>query len=179
MSDSLPRFAVTMAVQTRVLDERLAAMFVRELQRAVARDDRAAVSALIQYPLTVFAGGLRIPIPDTAALLQSYDVIFSPALKSLIARAAIPARGGGDDASVVVTADLVTVGIDAVRIEPVGSGLRITRITVPLAASSPESGAVAKRGGSHEPQRLTIGVGRSQRAAPSPRDNATCICCRR
>jgi hypothetical protein len=66
MSDSLPRFAVTMAVQTRVLDERLAAMFVRELQRAVARDDRAAVSALIQYPLTVFAGGLRIPIPDTA-----------------------------------------------------------------------------------------------------------------
>jgi hypothetical protein len=89
------------------------------------------------------------------------------------------AHGLAADASVVVTADLVTVGIDAVRIEPVGSGLRITRITVPLAASSPESGAVAKRGGSHEPQRLTIGVGRSQRAAPSPRDNATCICCRR
>jgi len=165
--------AVTMAVQTRVLDERPAAMFVRELQRAVARDDRAAVSALIQYPLTVFAGGLRIPIPDTAALLQSYDVIFSPALKSLIARAAIPARGRAADASVVVTAGLVTVGIDAVRIEPVGSGLRITRITVPLAASSPEGGAAAKRSGSHEPQRLTIGVGRIQRAgalAPGQRD---------
>src|SRR5437870_4018201 len=98
--------AVTMAVQTRVLDERLAAMFVRELQRAVARDDRAAVSALIQYPVTVFAGGLRIPIPDAAALLQSYDVIFSPALKAVIARAAIPARGrAGRGTSVAMTTD--------------------------------------------------------------------------
>src|SRR5438552_5061362 len=69
--------AVTMFVQTSGLDERPAAMFVRELQRALARDDRAAVSALVHYPLTVFAGGLRIPIPDAAALLQSYDVIFS------------------------------------------------------------------------------------------------------
>jgi hypothetical protein len=160
----LAAIAVTMAAPTRVLDERPAAEFVRELQRAVAQDDRAAVSALIQYPLTVFAGGLRIPIPDTAALLQSYDVIFSPALKSLIARAAIPARGRAAGGSVVVTADFVTVGVDALRIEPVGSGLRITRITVPLAVSSSASGAAAKRVGSHEPQRLAIGVGRFERA---------------
>ncbi len=157
--------AVTMSVQTPGLGERLAAMFVRELQRALARDDRAAVSALVHYPLTVFAGGLRIPIPDAAALLQSYDVIFSPALKTLIARAAISARGRpGPAASVAVTADLVTIGGDAVRVEPVGGGLRITRIAVPLAPSVVEGDAAAKGGGRHEPQRLAIGIGRIQRA---------------
>ena len=53
--------AVTMAVQTRVLDERLAAMFVRELQRAVARDDRAAVSALIHVVRLASGGDPRLP----------------------------------------------------------------------------------------------------------------------
>ena len=166
--------AVTMAVQTRVLDERLAEMFVRELQRAVARDDRAAVSALIQYPLTVFAGGLRIPIPDTAALLQSYDVIFSPALKAVIARAAIPARGrAGRGTSVAMTTDRMTIGVDAVRVEPVAAGLRITRITVPLTAPSTAYETETSRRVNREPQRLTIGVGRIQRAgalAPGQRD---------
>jgi hypothetical protein len=61
-------------------------VFLRDLQRAVARDDRAAVSALVQYPLTVFAGGIRIPIVDAEALRQNYDVVFSPALKTLILR---------------------------------------------------------------------------------------------
>jgi len=166
--------AVTMAVQTRVLDERLAAMFVRELQRAVARDDRAAVSALIQYPLTVFAGGLRIPIPDAAALLQSYDVIFSLALKAVIARAALPARGrAGRGTSVAMTTDRMTIGVDAVRVEPVAAGLRITRITVPLTAPSTADETETSRRVNREPQRLTIGVGRIQRAgalAPGQRD---------
>jgi hypothetical protein len=157
--------AVTMAVQATVPDERLAAVFVHELQRALARDDRAAVSALIQYPLTVFAGGLRIPVSNAAALLQSYDVIFTPALKAMIARAAIPARGRpAPDTAIVVSADLVSIAGDAVRIAPVGIGLKITRITVPLAPSATESGAAAKRGGRQEPQRLALGIGRIQRA---------------
>jgi hypothetical protein len=157
--------AVTMSVQTPVLDERLAALFVRELERAVSRDDRPAVSALVHYPLTVFAGGLRIPVPDAAALLQSYDVIFSPGLKMLIARAAMSAGGrSAPVASVAVTAGLVTIGPDAVRIEPVGGELRITRITVPLAPSFVEGDAPAKGGGSHEPHRLAVGMGRIQRS---------------
>ena len=85
--------AVTVAAQQPVVDDCSAAMLLRELQRSVARDDRAAVSALIQYPLTVFAGGVRIPMLDAASLVQSYDVVFSPALKTLISQAAMPARG--------------------------------------------------------------------------------------
>ena len=154
-----------MAVQKPLVDDRLAAMFLRELQRDVARDDRAAVSALIQYPLIVFAGGVRIPITDAAALVQNYDVVFSPALKTLISRAATPARGRSvPSATVIVTADVITIGVDAVRIEPVGGELKITRITVPLAGSSVGSAAGVSRGGGRDPQRLVLSVGQIQRA---------------
>ena len=166
--------AVTVAVQTAAVDDRTAAMFLRELQRGVARDDRAAVSALIQYPLIVSAGGVRIPMIDAAALTQSYDVVFTPALKTLIAQAAMPARGrSAPPAPVVVTPGLITIGSDAVRIEPVGGGLKITRITVPLAASSAGSDADVSRGTAREPQRLVLDVGQITRAgalAPGTRD---------
>jgi hypothetical protein len=49
-----------------------------ELQRAISRDDRQAVAALIQYPITVATAGLRIPIRDAAALVESYDPVFTP-----------------------------------------------------------------------------------------------------
>ena len=157
--------AVTIVVQKSALDDRSISLFVRELQRGVMRDDRPAVSALVQYPLTVFAGGVRIPIHDAAALLQSYDVVFSPALKALIAQAAISPRGGSDStASVTITADFATIGMDAVRIEPAGGGLKITRITVPLAVSAAGNAPGVSRGASRAPQRLLLGVGQIQRA---------------
>ena len=166
--------AVTVAAQTTAVDDRSAAIFLRELQRGVARDDRQAVSALIQYPLIVSTGGVRIPIADAAALLQNYDVVFPPALKTLIAQAAIPARARpAPVASVVVTPGLITIGPDAMRIEPVGGGLKITRMTVPLAAPSAGSDPDVSRGGGREPQRLVLDVGQITRAgalSPGARD---------
>jgi hypothetical protein len=157
--------AVTVAVQQPAIDDRSAAMFLRELQRGVARDDRAAVSALIQYPLTVFAGGVRIPMIDAASLVQSYDVVFSPALKTLIAQAAMPARGRpANAASVIVTPGVMTIGVEAVRIEPAAGGLRITRITVPLAGPPAGNGGGVRRGAGREPQRLFLDVGQIRRA---------------
>lgn len=157
--------AVTIVVQKPVLDDRSVSLFLRELQRRVARDDRPAVSTLIEYPLTVFAGSVRIPIRDAASLLQNYDVVFSPALKTLISQAAIPARGrSASAASVTFTADFASIGVDAVRIEPVGGGLRITRITLPLAVSAPGSPAGVSRGAGRAPQRLILGVGPIERA---------------
>jgi hypothetical protein len=155
--------AVAMFVQKPALDDRSVSLFLRELQRGVSRDDRPAVSALIQYPLTVFAGGVRIPISDAEALLQSYDVVFPPALKTLIAQAAIPARGRSASA-VTFTPDFATIGADAVRIELAGGGLKITRITVPLVVSAAGSAENVGRGPGLAPQRLILGVGRIQRA---------------
>src|SRR5579863_9418848 len=58
--------------------------FLTELRRAIKADDRSAIASLVQFPLVVLAGDLRIPIADRAALLQSYNVVFSPALKNAV-----------------------------------------------------------------------------------------------
>ena len=128
-----------------VADERAAAAFLREVQRDVARDDRRALSALVQYPLTVFAGAVRIPIRDADALLQNYDGVFTPAMKAAIAHATS------------------AIDLNVLRIEPVGGALKITR-TVPLGAASPGPPASAGRPAAREPQRLFLDVGRIQRA---------------
>ena len=156
----LAALAVTAAGQGAILDPRSVAIFVRELQQAVARDDRGVVSALVRYPLTVFAGGVRIPISDAASLRQNYDVVFSPALKALIAQAAVSGRASsGSIASVNIAADFATIGNEAVRIERAGEGLKITRITLPLAAPSAKGAARGGRQGGRQQERLSVDVG--------------------
>src|SRR6184192_2117953 len=69
------------------------------------------VSTRIQYPLTAFAADIRIAIPDAAAFLENYDVVFSPGLKAVIAQAAIAVGGRSAPAApVAVTADAMTIG---------------------------------------------------------------------
>jgi hypothetical protein len=173
----LAAFTIMVGIQQPGVDERSAAAFLRDLQGRVARDDRAAVASLIRYPLTVLAGGVRIPMTDNASLLQSYDVVFSPALKALIAEAAIPVVGRpAPRTPVIVTAHLVTIGLDAVRIEPIGGELRITRITMPAAAPSPESGGAVGRPAVRRSGWCWMWV-RSAVLARSPAASATSICC--
>jgi hypothetical protein len=156
--------ALATFVQELALDERAVALFLRELQRGVTRGDRAAVAALIRYPLTVFAGGVRIPIADQAALLQNYQVVFPPALETLIGQAAISARGRpSSNAAVTITGDFASIGAEAVRIERIGGALKVTRITVPLATPATATGAAAG-GAGRAPERLMAGVGQVQRA---------------
>jgi hypothetical protein len=160
----LAAVALSAALPQAVLDDRSIAAFLGELQRRMVGDDRAAVSALVQFPLTVFAGGIRIPIRDAAALQQNYDIVFPAALKSLIAQAALPGRAPSrSSASVVISPGFATIGVDAVRIEPVGDALRITRITVPLAAPSPGGDRRIGGGDAREPQKILVDFGRVQR----------------
>jgi hypothetical protein len=46
-----------------------------DLRSAIGRDDRAAVAAMIEYPINVLAGGMRIPMPTAAELIRNYDVV--------------------------------------------------------------------------------------------------------
>ncbi len=145
------------------VDERSAAAFVRTLQQAVARNDRAAVAAMIRYPLTVFAGGVRIPITDASDLVHSYDAVFSPALKLVIADATMRGRGGAAAAPPIdVDADRVTIAGDAVQVEAIRGRLLITAIHAPLAASSNRitSGTATGATRGREPRRIAIGFGR-------------------
>jgi hypothetical protein len=55
-----------------------------QLQRAIGRNDRQAVAALIQYPMIVTTAGVRISIRDAASLVESYDAVFTPDLEAAI-----------------------------------------------------------------------------------------------
>ena len=87
--------AATHASQTASLDRQAVVQFVRDLHDKISRDDRQAVAARVRYPLTVFAGGVRIPIADAAAFVTSYDIVLTPALKALVASTAASAGSPG------------------------------------------------------------------------------------
>ena len=117
-----------------VIDEREVRRFLRELQQSVASDDRGAVSRLMHYPLTVWAAGVRIPIPDSAALLQYYDAVFSSALKDVIARAELPRDSQPAPAiAVTMSPSGALIQANTITIERVGDRLKVTRLSVPPA----------------------------------------------
>jgi hypothetical protein len=154
------------AGQRSSLDEAAVIQFVRELQRNLARDDRPAIAARVRYPLTVFVGGVRIPISSAAALIEQYDIVFTPALKAAIADARGSAgRAGGT--ALTMTPEFASIGADTVRIERIDDALTITRITVPLAAAgAPDASSGSRRAPPRyrPPQRLHLDVGQLRRA---------------
>ena len=153
------------AGQTASLDQRSVLLFVRDLHDKMSRDDRQAVAARVRYPLTVFAGDVRIPIADAAAFVTSYEIVVTPALKGLVASAA---AGGSAPGALTMNAEFATIGADAVRIARVNAVLMITRIAVPLNATDVPDRATGAGGGRHPPERtphrLYLGVGQLRRA---------------
>jgi hypothetical protein len=152
--------SATLAAGARqaVIDDAAVQRFLGELQRSVARDDRAAVARLMHYPLTVRAAGVRIPIPDRAALFKYYDAVFSPSLKNVIARAELVRAGEPAPAvAVTVSESGAFVHGDAVVIERVGDSLKVTRLS---AAVAPVERAPTRAGPapSREPRRISMGL---------------------
>jgi hypothetical protein len=150
------------------LDDRVVTSFLRDLRRAVAGDDRAAVAGLVRYPLMVSVGAVRIPIADAAAMREHYDIVFSPAVKDALAQAAVPgARQPAPRFPLTIAATTATIG-DVIRIERDGDRLAVTGITPPQSASAApdavQPGRAAAAGRRRSPQRLGLDVGRTQRA---------------
>jgi hypothetical protein len=62
--------------------------FVARLKQVVAADDRAAVAAMVNYPLTVnSSGGRSMTYRNAAALSASYERVFTPEVKAAVAAA--------------------------------------------------------------------------------------------
>jgi hypothetical protein len=62
-------------------------VFLRDLQRALGRDDHQAVAAMMVYPLNVTAAGVRLLIRNREALIEHYDAIFTASMKAALADA--------------------------------------------------------------------------------------------
>ena len=137
--------------------------FLARLQGAVARGDRQAVAAEVQYPLTVFVQGLRMPVEDAAAFVERYDQIMTPDVRTAIAAARMPS-GGTPARGLRIAADgAVRIG-DCISVDPVGESIRIVAITVKVAA--PAAAAPGGGGGGRvAARRLSFRVGRPTQAS--------------
>jgi hypothetical protein len=128
--------------------------FVVALNRALESGDRAMVAALADYPMTVSIGGVRVPFQSPEALIDRFDEVFTPEVRTAAALGTSAVTESND--SFVIAANVIAV---ARR----GGQFRITSIVVPApdpntrlaTGSSPTSSSRAPR---------RIGV----RAGPKP-----------
>jgi len=97
--------------------------FLAGVQRACTRGDRAALAAMVEYPLTVFAGGWNIPVKDRAAFLKSYDAFFTDDVKEAIAGASTRLR-------IEPNVSFLPFG-NVLRIKPIAGSFRIVAIVMP------------------------------------------------
>ena len=62
--------------------------FLAQLKEAMAADDRAAVAAMVNYPMTVHAsGGASVTYRGAASLRSRYAQVFTPEVKAAVAAA--------------------------------------------------------------------------------------------
>jgi len=128
------------------------AQFITALQQAVSRNDRQAVAGMVSYPLEVRAGTLQIPVADTSAFVKLYESLITSGMKSVIARARVPADGQ-KSASVTTSRNGALTFEGALTIAPAGGGFKITQLTVPSSPQSSSPGVAVAR-------HLTFKVGR-------------------
>lgn len=140
--------------------------FVAALQRAVAKNDRPAVAAMMRYPLTVTASGLQIPVSDAKMFVSLYDTVMTPALRQVIARARVPVEGKPAPGAARNGGGGITFE-NAVTVAPAANQFRVTAIVLPAEARSTSPGEVVAR-------QLTFRVGQptqvSGTLAPGGRD---------
>jgi len=122
---------------------------------------------MVRYPILINTGTLRMPFADSAALIERYDLIFSPALKAAIAASAFAPAGQPPSRSTAVASETaMTLAGGYISAEKDGAVFRITRITLPAAGGAsdpagpagslspltPGTRATSRRG----PERLTV-----------------------
>ena len=67
-------------------DAAVAEKFFRNLQEAVAKDDRAKVASMISYPITVMIGGRKVKLRRRADLLRRYNFVVNRKVRRAVAK---------------------------------------------------------------------------------------------
>ena len=120
------------------------AQFVAALQQAVSRNDKQTVAGMARYPLEVRAGSLQIPVSDATAFVKLYESLITSGMKSVIARARVPASGEKSVTATTGSGGALTFE-GALTIAPAGGGFKITQLTVPMSPQSSSPGAAVAR----------------------------------
>jgi hypothetical protein len=129
-------------------------LFLAELNRALEGNDRAAVAALVEYPVTVSVGGVRVPFQSPAAIVERFDDIFTPEFRAAVAAGA----------PITETKEGFLVAVDVMTVTRRGAQLRITSIVVPR--PDPNGGAAPPAAAGAESSRAPRRIG--VRAGPRP-----------
>lgn len=105
-------------------DDRSAERFFAALQAASDRGDRAAIAAMVQYPIKIPVSGWIIPVVDRATFVTSFDAFFTEEIKDLVAEAAATRRS-------LKPGDVISLGHGALRVMRVNGRFRIIGIAPP------------------------------------------------
>jgi hypothetical protein len=149
------------------LSDRQIGSFVAGLQRAVSRDDRRAVAAMVRYPMTVFVARLRVPVGSADEMVERYDAVFTSELKARIADTRAGSEPGSPGRGIRMSADGLTVADGLIVVAAVEGALKITSITVPPGAAPRPPGSSAAPGETvrsprpRTPQRVNVPPGRA------------------
>jgi len=106
-----------------IKDANQVTIFLKKLKKAVSDGDKAAVAAMVSYPIIVTIDDADKEIANKAAFLADYDKIINDHVKKGIAEQQL------DEADVFVNKQGVMVGNDKqLLLLPEGKSLRITTI---------------------------------------------------
>lgn len=89
--------------------------YYANLQRAVAKGDKAGVAARVHFPLGVYGGDRKMVIKNKAQLMKNYDRIFTKDVKQTLAETKFN--------DLFVNAEGAAVGPGAIWIVPSPSGM--------------------------------------------------------
>ena len=78
--------AVNQAIDDVLGDHARYEAVIRQLQQAVAKNDQAAVAALVSYPFVTVRDGESLKVADADAFVREYDRIMTPAIAEAIKR---------------------------------------------------------------------------------------------
>jgi len=106
--------------------------FAARVQDAVRAQDRAAVADLVRYPTRVSVRLRPFPIyvADRAALLQMYDMVFTPQLRCAIVASREPSAGEpAPKDGLLLARGVVSLAGGRIIAERSGRGMTITRLS--------------------------------------------------
>jgi hypothetical protein len=107
--------------------------FKARLINAISNGNRREVAGMFRYPARVTVASLPYPVAvkDTAAMLQMFDLFFTPEMRCAIEQSRVPEPGGPRPKYALLVADgVVSLADGRILAERTPAGFKVTRMTI-------------------------------------------------